>query len=140
MPSFKGQISDDEIDQLLTYIRLQSGNLKTAAPFVPNPDGQIIKSQKQNFRIEIVASGLDTPWGEAFLPDGRLLVTERSGHIRIIDKDGKLDAWQEHFITSTATGKTPGTGATSPRSYRPSMAASSACVEMSVARMRASES
>ena len=29
-----------------------------------------------------------------------------------IDKDGRLDAWQEQFITSTATGKTPGTGAT----------------------------
>ena len=91
MPSFKGQISDDEIDQLLTYIRLQSGQLKATAPFVPNPDGQVIKSQKQSFKIEIVASGLDTPWGEAFLPDGRLLVTERSGHIRIIGKDGKLD-------------------------------------------------
>ena len=91
MPSFKGQISDDDIDQLLTYIRLQSGFLKSAAPFVANPDGQVIKSQKQTFKIEIVASGLDTPWGEVFLPDGRLLVTERSGHIRIIDKGGKLE-------------------------------------------------
>ena len=90
MPSFKGQISDEDIGQLLTYIRLQSGNLKGTAPFVPDPNGQIIKSAKQTFRIEIVASGLDTPWGQAFLPDGRLLVTERSGQIRIIDKDGKL--------------------------------------------------
>jgi glucose/arabinose dehydrogenase len=91
MPAFKGQISDEDIDQLLTYIRLQSGFLKVTAPFVPNPDGQVIKTQKQTFKIEIVASGLDTPWGEVFLPDGRMLVTERSGHIRIISKDGKLD-------------------------------------------------
>ncbi len=91
MPSFKGQISDEDIGQLITYIRVQSGIQKAVAPFVPDPNGQVIKSQKQNFRIEVVASGLDTPWGEVFLPDGRLLVTERSGHIRIISKDGKLD-------------------------------------------------
>src|SRR5215475_3479443 len=31
-----------------------------------------------------------TRWGETFLPDGRILVTERTGHIRVIDRTGKL--------------------------------------------------
>ncbi|MCC6193449.1 MAG: PQQ-dependent sugar dehydrogenase [Burkholderiales bacterium] len=36
-----------------------------------------------------VASGFDHPWGLAFLPDGRMLVTERSGQLLLVDKDGK---------------------------------------------------
>ncbi len=90
MPAFKGQISDDDIGQLLTYIRLQSGQLRAIVPFVPDPNGQVLKTQKATVKIEVVATGLDTPWGEAFLPDGRMLVTERPGRIRIIGKDGKL--------------------------------------------------
>ena len=89
MPSFAGKFSDDEIAELITYLRVQGGRLKTAPPFVPNPDGQVIHSQKENFKIVTVAAGLDTPWGEAFLPDGRMLVTERTGPLRIIDH-GKL--------------------------------------------------
>ena len=47
---------------------------------------------KQTIKVETFAKGLVHPWGMAFLPDGRLLVTERPGRLRIIGKDGKLSA------------------------------------------------
>ena len=43
-------------------------------------------------KVETVATGLSHPWGLAFLPDGRMLVTERTGTLRLVSKDGKLSA------------------------------------------------
>ena len=40
--------------------------------------------------VETVASGLQNPWGLVFLPDGRMLVTERPGRLRLVEKDGKM--------------------------------------------------
>ena len=40
--------------------------------------------------VETVAGGLVNPWSLAFLPDGRMLVTERPGRMRIVTRDGKL--------------------------------------------------
>jgi glucose/arabinose dehydrogenase len=39
-----------------------------------------------------VARGLENPWALAFLPDGRMLVTERPGRMRVIARDGTLGA------------------------------------------------
>ncbi len=42
--------------------------------------------------VETVARGLETPWGMVFLPDGRMLVTERTGRLRIVRPDGTVSA------------------------------------------------
>lgn len=43
-----------------------------------------------DYRLETVASGLVRPWSLAWLPDGRMLVTERPGRLRIVGLDGAL--------------------------------------------------
>ncbi|MBK7352623.1 MAG: PQQ-dependent sugar dehydrogenase [Nitrosomonas sp.] len=43
---------------------------------------------KVPFTVEILTSGLDHPWSMAFLPDGRILISERAGRLRIVMADG----------------------------------------------------
>ena len=52
---------------------------------------QTIQSEKQSFRVVTLTQGLQHPWSLAFLPDGRLLITERAGRLRIVQKDFTLD-------------------------------------------------
>ncbi len=52
---------------------------------------QTVKSEKHEFRIVTLVRGLQNPWSIAFLPDGRMLVTEREGRLRIVSRDFKLD-------------------------------------------------
>jgi aldose sugar dehydrogenase len=92
MLPFKGILDDGQLRQVVYYIRQQAAAQKGKPPLKVDPDGQIIKTEKQTVRLEVVAKGLETPWGIAFLPDGRMLVTERPGRLRIVEKGQLLPA------------------------------------------------
>jgi len=64
--------------------------LMLAALSAPAQAQQVFKSDIGDIRVETIVSGLTYPWALAFLPDGRMLVTERGGSMRIASRDGKL--------------------------------------------------
>jgi len=51
---------------------------------------QTYRSEEHSFRVVKVVAGLEQPWSLAFLPDGRMLVTEKAGRLRLVSQ-GKLD-------------------------------------------------
>lgn len=48
------------------------------------------EAPKTAVKLETVAKGLENPWALEFLPDGRMLVTEKAGRLRVVAKDGTL--------------------------------------------------
>jgi aldose sugar dehydrogenase len=59
----------------------------------------------QGVKPQTLASGLQNPWAVAFLPDGRFLVTERPGRMRIVEADGKLSKPLEGVPEVVAAGQ-----------------------------------
>jgi len=68
----------------LGAVFIASGLATAADPTFPSSAGSV--------SVQTVASGLVHPWSLAFLPDGRMLVTERPGRIRIVTRTGQMSA------------------------------------------------
>jgi glucose/arabinose dehydrogenase len=91
MPPMRQALNGAEIRALVIYIHergaaFERAHTKYNAPKV----GEIVRSEKESFKLEpVMETGLVEPWAIAFLPDGRMLVTERPGRLRII-AGGKL--------------------------------------------------
>jgi len=73
---------------MLTFSARRLGAVAFVLAFVP----ALAPLAAQELRPVTVAEGLRNPWGLAFLPDGRMLVTERPGALRIVERDGKPGA------------------------------------------------
>lgn len=69
--------------------------LATALPFLlaapaAAQQARTVQTDSGPLRVETLADGLVRPWGMAFLPDGRLLVTERPGRLRVVTRQGDV--------------------------------------------------
>jgi glucose/arabinose dehydrogenase len=56
-------------------------------------------------KVSTVATGLEAPWEIAFLPDGRALITERPGRVRLLSREGKLRAEPVATVRVDAVGE-----------------------------------
>ena len=90
MPPFGGALSEEEIRALVIFIREQRKQHERDQTTYAQPAGDtVVESEKHAFRVETVVDGLEIPWSIAFLPDGRLLVTEKEGRLRVV-AEGRL--------------------------------------------------
>ncbi|WFB34363.1 PQQ-dependent sugar dehydrogenase [Kiritimatiellota bacterium B12222] len=88
MQAFGHTLSDEQIQALVVYIR----ELNTAAnkPKAPEIKAGISHTQHQKYRRDVVLHNDQKMWGISFLPEGRKIITEIDGPVKIIEADGTL--------------------------------------------------
>lgn len=64
----------------------------SAPSLAQSPAPAVVKTERGEVEVATFARGLERPWGLAFLPDGRMLVTEKPGRLRIVDAQGTVSA------------------------------------------------
>ena len=82
-------LSTKEIKELADYVK--QGIPSDRSLLKPAVTANIIRSEAYNLVIDTVVTGLEVPWGLAFLPDGNLLISERKGRLHTFSQ-GKLSA------------------------------------------------
>ena len=89
MPAWKGTLDEAEVRAMVVFIREKATQAKRGQLVFAKPvSNEPVKSRQHTFRLVSVTEQVKTPWGMAFLPDGRMLVTEKQGQLRIVAKNG----------------------------------------------------
>jgi glucose/arabinose dehydrogenase len=88
MPAFHSLMNEADIRAMVIFIREKRASYQRSRQTKSTPTG-IVTTAEHRYRIETVATGLSTPWSIAFLPENRVLVTEKNGNLRVI-QDGRL--------------------------------------------------
>ena len=103
MPAFQKTFSDPEIEALAAYVKKGIPEDRSLLKPAVTPGG-VVESEVQKFVVDTVVSGLNVPWGLAFLPNGDMLISERSGSLLIFSK-GKLSPPVEGLPPMMAVGQ-----------------------------------
>jgi glucose/arabinose dehydrogenase len=77
--------------QLVRSIRVFLLCLASCLPTWAQEGTSVFKSEKHAFRVATLVTGLENPWSVAFLPDGRMLVAELGGRLRLVGQGFQLD-------------------------------------------------
>ncbi|WP_295552588.1 PQQ-dependent sugar dehydrogenase [Limnohabitans sp. Rim8] len=77
--------------QVFRGLNLLLLSMAAMTPLSAQDRSSLITSEKHTFRLATLVTGLENPWSVAFLPDGRMLVTERAGRLRLVGSDFRLD-------------------------------------------------
>ncbi|MCY7356692.1 MAG: PQQ-dependent sugar dehydrogenase [Rudanella sp.] len=88
MPTWKAVLSEKETSDLADLI-LESLKDVDKYKFASKPTSNVFSSEGQTVKLDTVASGMKSPWGMAFLPDGDMLVTDRNGEVYRVGKGGQ---------------------------------------------------
>lgn len=83
----ESRVSNSLASALAVFIRERSMVARATHKWTFNEvdSGRTVTTEHYDIRVQTVVTGLDSPWSIAFVPDGRLLVTEKIGRLRLVD-------------------------------------------------------